>query len=182
MQFLLNWDCVADDEGEHPPPAPLHTGKYHNDRVAVENEIYMAYGQGQQDQHRQDSSSTTTPDNHISHQPAPTHYHHHPHQTAQAVARSDSQSSRSSYSKTSQHHQTNANQHYAVSAEEYRYSRQTSGGKNWVSATGDSAILLVDGEGSSINSDEEDMYLDEATAWVEEREQKKNKTKRIRSA
>ena len=36
---------LPDDEREHPPPAPLHSGKYQNDYVAVENEIYMAYGQ-----------------------------------------------------------------------------------------------------------------------------------------
>ena len=165
---------ISDDEREHPPPAPQHTGKYQNDYVAVENEIYMAYGQ---DQHH-DSSAETPPDSHNEDSGRQSFYSDQTaHQRPMPLPRNNSQDY--SYEKTNQYYSSYnevlppsfARQTSQVK-EVYQVQRQTSRTKVTTSGymtggCGDAAILLADADGSSfmgsdMNSDDQEMYMDES--------------------
>ncbi|XP_075241441.1 uncharacterized protein LOC142336467 isoform X2 [Convolutriloba macropyga] len=189
---LSELDYLSDDEREHPPPAPLHTGKYQNDFVAVENEIYMAYGQ---DQHHESSNEApNTPgsqrglvldsmkkasyhDERMSRNskspvsPTNPNNNYPPDLLPRSTSQSSSGGNLNMHTHT-HHHQQHRNhgdniQSTTTTTTTHYYSVKSSEFQPKVMGpTGDDAIMLVDAEGSlgsDFNSDQE-LYMDEARA------------------
>ncbi|XP_063729681.1 arrestin domain-containing protein 17-like isoform X2 [Symsagittifera roscoffensis] len=175
---------VQDDEREHPPPAPLHSGKYQNDYVAVENEIYMAYGQ---DQHHESSSEApNTPSGggrggRLSESGRGSVFKQSPvsPNPPELLPRSTSQSSSGSKvnvpnvihkQQITQEKKVHADNNFSsttTTTTTHHYYSSSDYQQKVMGPTEDGAIMLVDADGSlgsDFNSDDQGMYLDEARA------------------